>query len=173
MSNTFKKKKLGEMFQYIRPSAAPYENEDGDMVLSPRNRLRYEYLRGKFQGIKFGAGDSMNIPLIYNTAWTGEAVGTFFVLGRAPIGETWFTCGGTSIDGVGCQKLHILNLTAPEVAALDPVISVFASKPDDNEYRHLMLAKFYGETVDLTGDEDYTAMIELNEFMHQSWGGTS
>lgn len=167
----FTKRARAEMINYRREQEVTYPDQEGNEVTYPPNRAILSYdEHGKLKGIRFGNGDSATIPRGVNEYWRDETIGgTLLVMGQAPTGVTWLTCGTeVSIAGVDALKLHIIELTPAQVSNLEDTLNLFPNEEDIDADCHVLLAKYYNKTGINFGTEG-EAMIELNTFLHGAW----
>lgn len=169
MAATYKRKTRGEMIRYVRPDQATYQNSEGVSITAPPNTIRINYDDwGHYLGLKFGDGDNATIPSAVNTMWRPANNGTLLVIGQAPQGITWFKFGNIEITGIDAHKLHIIELTKPEIDALPDSIQLFPNKDDVDGDCHMMMVKYYHES-NINFGEEMDMMTEFNTFMHEDW----
>lgn len=155
------------MIRYSRPRIATFENINGVIDEASPNQPRYEYKDEYPCGLKFGDGDSASIPLVANSSWISSG-GTFVVTANAPEGVEFIFCGDVTITGHGAMKTEIIHLEPEE--SVSPTVDIF---PDgdvlDEGEAHLLTVKYYADQIDFSQYDEFTAMEELNQFMHQDW----
>jgi hypothetical protein len=168
MGDVFKKKRRAEMYNYSRPKIAYYENEAGATVSSPPNALMIEYKDGYPYGLKLGNGDYLQIPLDTESPWTSDT-GTMILVMNAPSGVEFAKSGDLVVSGVGAMKTYIINV--PVGVVLDNLIEVSFNRNilTEPENAHILMVKYYKETIDFSPYTEFEAMEELNLFTHGIW----
>lgn len=164
----FKEKRRGEMLSYARPSIASYEDQSGDIVFSNPNTPRYEYKDGYPYGLKMGDGDSASIPLTTNELWPVDGEGTIVCTFNAPVDNTFVVCGDVVLKGYGAMKTVIVPIDP--TTDLSPRVSVAPNADTFSEDEsHLLIFKYYEDSIDFSSYVEHEAMEELNLFVHDAW----